>query len=114
MHDDIIQHFDDETERFISAFENLDHSDSADNSEFYDKIQESREKFFRDLSHLPDEDRSNDSDSEDDDLLENTYTEDGAEDVIDLLQSNMRRTGLLSQHTKDIARRRDMDVIELL
>jgi hypothetical protein len=81
MDDDIIQNLDDETARFTSAFENLDHSDSADNSDFYDRIQESRENFFRDLSHLPDEACSDDPDSDDDD-----------EEVIDLLQSNMRLT----------------------
>ncbi len=114
MHDDILQHFDDETEQMISAFETLDHSDSEGNSELYDRINECKEKLFRDLSHPSDDHSSNDLDSAEDDLLENTDTEDGAEDVIDLLNSNMKLTGIFSQHTKDIARLRDMDVIALL
>jgi hypothetical protein len=122
MQEDILQHFTDETEQFISAFENLEHSDSEDNSEFYDRIHECREQYFRDLTH-PTDDQSS-TISADDDLLENTDTEDGAEEVIDLLTSNRNLTGLLSEHTKhiilgaytaqEVARIRDLDVIALL
>ena len=114
MNDDILQHTNDETEQIISAFETLDHSESEDNFEVYDRIQECRETFYRDLSHPSDVHGNNDSDSVDDDLLENTDTEDGADEILDLFHSNRNLTELLSQHTKDIARLRDMDVIALL
>jgi hypothetical protein len=114
MNDDIRQHFDDETDQIIAAFETLNHSDSENNSEFYDRIHECREQFFRDLSHPSDDTCSKDSDSPMDDLLENTDTDDGAEDIMDLLNSNRTLTGLLSQHTQDIASLRDMDVKALI
>jgi hypothetical protein len=61
------------------------------------RLNESRETYFRNRD-LPSADRNNEPDSDDDDLLENTDTEDG----------------LLSQHSRDIARLRDKDVFELL
>jgi hypothetical protein len=114
MQDDIIRHMNDETDQIISAFENLDHSDSEENSEFYERVHEVTDKFYRDLHQLPDDKCSDGTVSEDDDLLENTDTEDGAEDIIDFLQSNKSLTSQLLQHTRDIARLRTLDVLELL
>ena len=107
------QDIDDDTEHFISAFESLDHNDSDTNDECYDRLNESRETYFRNRD-LQSADRNNEPDSEDDDLLENTDTEDGADEILDLLQSNRQLTSLLSQHSRDIARLRDIDVLELL
>ncbi len=114
MQDDIIRHMNDETEQIIYAFESLDHSDSDENSEFYDRVQEVTSEFYRDLIQLRNDNCSDGTPSEDDNLLENTDTEDGAEDVIELLQSNKSLTSQLLQHTRDIERLRNMDVSELL
>jgi transposase InsO family protein len=106
------QDIDDDTQRFISAFESLDHDDSDTKDECYDRLIQSRETYFRNRD-LPSADRNNEPDSDDDDLLENTDTEDGADEFLDLLQSNRQMTRLLSQHSRD-ARLRDHDVLELL
>ncbi len=114
MQDDIIRHMNDETDQIIYAFESLGHSDSEENSESYDRVQEATNELYRDLFQHPDDNCRDSTASEDDDLLENTDTEDGAEDVIELLQSNKSMTSQLLQHTRDIERLRNMDVSKLL
>ena len=92
------QDIDDDTQHFLSALESLDHDDSDNNDERYDRLNESRETYCSNCD-LPSPDRNNAPDSEDDDLLENTDTEDGADEILDLLQSNRQLTNLLSQHS---------------
>jgi hypothetical protein len=82
MDDDIRRHLNDETGRIIESFEQLDHSNSDDNSEFYDRDAEITHAFYRHSQNYS-------QDSCGDDIDENTDTEDGAEDLIDLLQFNI-------------------------
>ena len=70
-----------ETEHIIAAFDNLDNRDSDDNPIFYDQAPDVTVDFYR--SRTP---------PFSDDLNENTDTEDGAEDVIDLMKANREGT----------------------
>jgi transposase InsO family protein len=87
MDHDIRRHWNDETECIIESFEKLDNSNSDNNSESHD--------FYR---HSPD--------SSGDDIAKNTDTEDGAEDLIDLLQSNMKLLAFITKQNATIRRLR--------
>ena len=87
MDHDIRRHLNDETECIIESFEKLDNSNSDNNSESHD--------FYR---HSPN--------SSGDDMDENTDTEDGAEDLIDLLQSNMKLLAFITKQNATIRRLR--------
>jgi hypothetical protein len=75
--DDILHHMNSETERIIASFESLTHSDS-DELESYEHVYNSSNVFCR-YPPLP----------PGSDIDENTDTEDGAEDFIDLIKANM-------------------------
>ena len=77
LQDDIIRQLTAETEQIIAAFENLDNGDSDDNPEYYDQAPKITAESYRSSSS-----------PFSDDLNENTDTEDGAEDVIELMQAN--------------------------
>jgi transposase InsO family protein len=96
---DIRRHLNDETECIIESFEKLDHSSSDNNSELYDRNDAATQDFY---SHSPDS--SNDDINKDIDV--NTDTEDGAEDLIDLLRSNMKLIAFIKKQNATIRRLR--------
>jgi hypothetical protein len=85
----------DETERIIAAFESLDHSDSDDNLEYGAQEYYISDVLYR-FPPLP----------PGDDIDENTDTDDGAEDLTDLLKANMKLMNILHKQQDTIARLR--------
>jgi hypothetical protein len=77
MDDDIRCHLNDETDRIMESFEQLDHSNSDDNPEIYGQDVETTDVFYRHSQNCS-------QDSSGDDIDENTDTEDGVEDLIGL------------------------------
>jgi hypothetical protein len=92
MNDDNKRHLNDETDRIIESFEQLDHSNSDDNPEIYDQDVETTYAFYRNSQNYS-------QDSSGDDIDENTDMEDGAEDLIDLLRSNMKLIAFLTRQS---------------
>jgi hypothetical protein len=84
MQDDILEHINAETEQIIADFENLAHSDTDDNLESYDHENEGSTEFYSQQSSSPS-----------DDLNENTDTEDGAEELIDLINEHIKANTVL-------------------
>jgi hypothetical protein len=91
LDDDIQHHINSLTEEIIDGFERLGDASSANSS-----VNE----FNCDYYHEPP------ASSEEDDMLENTDTEDGTEEVMDLIQSNMRLMSALDRQRATIARLR--------
>ncbi len=92
--DDIMHNLNAETERIIEAFECLDHGDPENDSDPSDLIDEtSNEFYFHPLE--PGED-----------IDENTDTEDGTEEFIDLIKSNMKLLEFISRQRDTIVRLR--------
>jgi hypothetical protein len=95
--DDILYHLNDETERIIEAFESLlvNHSDSDELN--YDYQEDDTSDVFYHFPPLP---PGSDIDEN------NTDTEDGGEELIDLMKANMKLLAFLSRQQTTIARLR--------
>ncbi len=99
MNDDIRRHLNDEIDRIIESFEQLDHSNSDDNPEFYDQDVETTDAFYRNSQNYS-------QDSSGDYIDENTDTEDGEKDLNDLLRSNVKLIAFLTRQSTTIRRLR--------
>ncbi len=88
LDDDILQQINSTTEAIIDDFERVDSTGSAASS-----VHEFNCDYYQEPP-----------DSPEDDLLENTDTEDGTEEVMDLIQSNMRLMSALDRQRATIAR----------
>jgi hypothetical protein len=90
LDDDILQHINSTTEAIIDDFERVESTGSAVSS-----VHEFNCDYYQEPP-----------DSPEDDLLENTDTEDGTEEVMDLIQFNMRLMSALDKQRATIARLR--------
>ncbi len=115
LHDDVLHHINASTEQIIAEFANMNHSSDDDlsrsspvnefNCDWWHEPSESSSSNHSDnhnanAPHTIDCTQNNDSD----DLFGNTDTEDGAEDVVALIQSNMNLIRFLTKQSATIAR----------
>ena len=117
MHDDILYEENAATERIVVAYGEPNHSDSDTNS--YDSDPDGYAN--ADVARIDDEHPLTSSfprlpEVTDDDINENTDTEDGSEDVIELLGANSRLIAWVAQQTATMVRLRNgtEEVVELL